>query len=133
MSVQQFVIQSSLNRNGKPLLSLEVSEDDAASVVITISGEMDMNTDDLLTELVEQVAGQRPDRVVLDMAAVRFFCAGGIHTLIRAQTTVTEAGGQLVLRRPSAMTRLVLEITGADRLFTVSPALGSNPGENGDH
>ena len=112
---------------------LELSEDDTACVVINMCGEMDMNTDHLLTELVEQVAIRRPDRVVLDMAGVRFFCADGIRTLIRVQTTVTSAGGQLVLRDPSAMTRLLLTITGTDRLFTISPARDGNPAEKGDH
>jgi anti-anti-sigma factor len=88
--------------------------------VITISGEMDMGTAYLLTELVQHVAQQHPDQVVLDMAQVRFFCADGLRAVIQARDMIDAAGGQLILQEPSAAVLLVLTITGTDRLFELS-------------
>jgi anti-anti-sigma factor len=119
MSTQQLVIQSPLTRNGEPLLSLSLCGDSALNV-ITISGEMDMGTVHLLTELVQHVARQRPDRVVLDMTQVRFFCADGLRAVIRARDLVDSAGGHLVLHQPSAAVLLVLTVTGTDRLFELN-------------
>jgi anti-anti-sigma factor len=119
MFTQQLVTQSALTRNDEPLLSLSLSGD-SSNIVITVSGEMDMGTVHLFTELVQHVVGQRPDRVVLDMAQVRFFCADGLRAVSQARDMVNCAGGRLLLCEPSAATLLVLTITGTDRLFELS-------------
>jgi anti-anti-sigma factor len=85
--------------------------------MIRISGEMDMSSTHLLTELVQHVAREPLVRVVLDMAEVSFFSADGVGALIRARNTITAAGGQLMLRAPSACTWWVLTITRTDHLF----------------
>jgi anti-sigma B factor antagonist len=85
--------------------------------VIEISGEIDLNTAHLITELVEHVARRGPTRVVLDMAGVSFFGADGLRALLHARTTVTAAGGQLSLRSPSHKTCRVLTITRTEHLF----------------
>ena len=91
--------------------------------VITVSGDMDMCTVHLLDELLAQVAQQHPERVVLDMAGVTFFCADGLRALIQARDTIAAAGGQLLLRAPSAKTRRVLTITRTEQLFPLDSAV----------
>lgn len=124
MSIQQLVTQSPLTRMGEPLLSLSLSGD-SSNIVITIGGELDMGTVHLLTELVQHVVGQRPDRVALDMARVRFFCADGLRAVLQARQVVDSAGGRLVLCEPSAAVLRVLTITGTDRLFELNPSPGA--------
>jgi anti-anti-sigma factor len=124
MSVQQAPVPSIRNHDAEPMLSLRLASC-GDPTVIEISGEVDLSTAHLLTELVEHVADNRPARVVLDMANVNFFCANGLRALLHARAAVTAATGQLLLRAPSAKTRRVLTITRTDHLFpleaTVAP------------
>jgi anti-sigma B factor antagonist len=85
--------------------------------VIRISGELDMGSAPLLTDLIGALVGRRPRRVVVDMADVTFLCAAGLRALIQARDMIIAAGGCLVLRAPSRPTRRILAITGTDCLF----------------
>jgi anti-anti-sigma factor len=123
MSTQQIVPLRS-SPDTRPLLSVDLSRDGDVAV-ITICGELDMGTAGMLTELVQHVAREHPERVVLDMAKVSFFCADGLRALMRARDAVATAGGQLVLRAPSARTRRVLTITGTDHLFPLDDAVAA--------
>jgi anti-anti-sigma factor len=103
--------------DGTPIMSLSLTSH-ADVAAITISGELDLSTTPLLTELVERVvARDRPVRVVVDLAGVTFFGATGVDALLLAHDTVAAAGGRLLLRAPSPCTQKVLTITDADRLF----------------
>ncbi len=105
---------------------------ESSATVITIIGELDLSTIHRLTDCVLEITERCPDRVVLDMAQVSFFCADGLRALFCAQTTVAATGGELALRCPSACTRRVLTITGTDQLFgldnvAADQAAGSSP------
>ena len=117
MSVEHLPSDLAFTEGSGPTLSVRLISCRSAPTVIEISGEVDMNTAHLITELVEHVARHSPTQVVLDMAKVRFFCAEGLRALLQARATVTAAGGQLFLRDPSRSTRRVLTITATDDLF----------------
>jgi anti-anti-sigma factor len=118
MSIQQLSDQLSFAPDGEPLLALHLVSHGPV-VVVEVRGEVDMSNAHLLTELIEYVVQERPSRVVLDLAEVRFFCADGLRALLHARDTVTAAGGHLVLRAPSRTTWRVLTVTQTDRLFSV--------------
>lgn len=116
MPTRQMFVPLQLNATaGAPLLLRLTRRGSAIS--ITVTGEIDISTAHLLTELVEQVVEDRPTRVVLDMAEVSFFCADGLRALLRARDTVAAAGGQLVLRNPSVRVWRVLTVTRTDHVF----------------
>jgi anti-anti-sigma factor len=102
--------------DGTPVLSLGLTNHSDVAV-ITVSGELDLDTVPVLTDLVERVAADHPDRVIIDMANVTFVCAAGLTALVKAYEMITGAGGRLVLRAPSPQTQRILIIAGADRLF----------------
>jgi anti-anti-sigma factor len=103
--------------DGKPIMSLSLTNHTDVAA-ITISGELDLSTTPLFTELVVRVvARDRPDRVVVDMAGVTFFGATGLSALVLAHDTIAAAGGRLLLRAPSPATQKVLTITETDRFF----------------
>jgi anti-sigma B factor antagonist len=87
--------------------------------VVELRGDLDMSTTHLITELITHVARSSPSDVVVDMTEVSFFCAAGLNALLRAQKMVTEAGGQFLLRNPSATTSLILTITGTTKIFRI--------------
>jgi anti-anti-sigma factor len=117
MSVDQIRVPLVFHHDdNKPTLSLRVTDRGGATVVEVI-GELDLASAHLLTDCVDRIAGDRPDRVVLDLTGVSFFCADGLRALLHARDTVTGTGGQLLLRAPSANARRVLDLTAADELF----------------
>jgi anti-anti-sigma factor len=116
MSTEQLSVPVTPTHDGEALLSLDLLCCDSRTI-IEVSGELDMNTAHLLTELVEHAAQHRPTQIILDMANVTFFCAEGINALLRARATITAIGGQLLLRDPSPKTSRVLTITGTKNLF----------------
>ena len=116
MSIQQMSVPVTVRSDEEPFLSLDLSSDGTVSV-IRVSGELDMSTAHLLTDLVKIVAASRPARVVVDMAEVTFLCADGLRALITARDMILAAGGQLVLAAPSPQTQRILTITQTYCLF----------------
>ena len=110
MSVQQAPLAPADMTGPEPILSVRLVSC-GPPTVIEISGEIDLNTAHLVTELVDHVARHGPTQVILDMGGVSFFCADGLRALLHARTTVTAAGGRLFLRAPSPKTCRVLTIT----------------------
>jgi anti-anti-sigma factor len=94
--------------------------------VIELCGELDMSTTHLITELIAYVAESSPSHVILDMTEVSFFCAAGLNALLQAQKTIKDAGGQFLLRNPSATTSSILTITGVAGIFQISTGTASN-------
>lgn len=100
-----------------PLLSVTLTC--GPVTVIELCGDVDMSTTHLITELVIHVAKSSPSQVILDMAEVSFFCAAGLTALLHARKTINDAGGRLVLRNPSATTRLILATTRTADIFQI--------------
>jgi anti-sigma B factor antagonist len=118
VSVEKISDNRTVTRTGAPLLCVRLISF-RTPTVIEISGEVDLRSAHLITEVVDRVARYHPSHVVLDMAKVGFFCAEGLRALLRARATVTAAGGQLLLRNPSRQTWRILDLTGTDHLFPV--------------
>lgn len=112
-----------------PVLSAALSY--GPVTVIRLSGELDMSTEHLITELVARVSQEHPSQVILDMAEVSFFCAAGITALLHARNTIKDAGGELLLRRPSTITMRILTTTGTAAILPIDwhsvPSNGERP------
>ena len=124
MSVQQAPLAPADMTGPEPILSVRLVSC-GPPTVIEISGEIDLNTAHLVTELVDHVARHGPTQVILDMAGVSFFCADGLRALLDARATVTAADGQLLLRAPSAKTWRVLTITRTEHLFPLDATIAA--------
>jgi len=88
-------------------LELGVERHDGTTVV-TASGEIDMATAPELRECLAETAG----KVVVDLRAVSFLDSSGIGALAEARSRLTDAGGDLTLRKPQGVVRTALEIVG---------------------
>jgi hypothetical protein len=78
MSIRQLSVPVHGSPGDEPVLYLDLTRRGRVSVIM-VSGEVDLYTAHLITELVGQVARDRPSSVVLDLAGVSFFGADGIH------------------------------------------------------
>jgi anti-sigma B factor antagonist len=121
MSTDQPNVLMPVRSDGTPILSLCLTNHGDIKV-ITVGGELDLDTAHLLTELVDRVADEHPARVVIDMADVTLLCAAGLSALLRARETIAAVGGRLVLLAPSAPTQKTLAITDTERVFEYDTA-----------
>ena len=95
----------------------EVMENGAA-VVVRLAGELDLYNADAVREALLAAVERAPQRLVVDLEAVRFIDSTALGVLIEARSKVTDRGS-FVLAAPGLETRRALEVSGLDRHFTV--------------
>jgi len=100
MSTEQPRVPVTVDIDGKPIMWLGLTNHNPV-MAITVCGELDSDTAPHLTNLVEDIAADRPEQVIIDLAKVTFCCAAGLNALLRANDIITGAGGRLLLRSPS--------------------------------
>lgn len=89
-------------------LPLEVVIDHLADEsVVKVIGELDISTVATLSAALEPLMAERPERVSFDLVGLRFMDSSGIAILIR-----TAARTSVRVRRPTAIVRKVIEMTG---------------------
>lgn len=93
----------------------------AQTVLITISGDLDLDTIDLTRQHIRHALSNiSPTRIVLDLSQVTFMGSIGLALLLELRDTATAAGTALVLR--GAKRRIIarpLEVTGLIHLFVL--------------
>ena len=97
----------------------------ATTIVVQVSGEIDISNAALLAATLRDVIGDgrtgRPaPRVVLDLSELRFLDAQGLAALVEGQQLAEACGMSFALARPSHMVRKMLSITGLDETFLVA-------------
>jgi anti-anti-sigma factor len=97
-------------------LTIETAVEDGVAVV-SIDGELDSGNVDTLTEAIAAIAANRRERLVFDLARLRFMDSAGIAVLINAAREIAT----VELRNPSPIVRRVLEATGLMSVFEVLP------------
>lgn len=96
---------------------IDTTVDPSGAPVISVSGELDISNADSLKAAVSSVTAQRPDRLIFDLSGLRFMDSAGIAVLIGATTEV----GTVYLRKPSAIIKRVVELTGLSRVLPIEP------------
>ena len=79
--------------------------------VARVRGEIDMSTVRALAEGVLPVAETGPAGLIVDLSAVSFMGAAGLHLLEQVQTALRRRGGSLAVVAPGGIPRRVLEVT----------------------
>ncbi|MFF7441650.1 STAS domain-containing protein [Streptomyces sp. NPDC008122] len=103
----------------EPNLDVDVEIRDGRTAVLTVAGELDMETADRLQELLAEQFGQGRCRLVLDLSALDFMDSSGLNVLIKAVNKARESDGDLYLAAPTPAVRRILEITGV--MTTIPP------------
>jgi anti-anti-sigma factor len=99
------------------LLSVSVTADGPRSFRVAIGGELDIGNVDVLEREIAAVLQPRPDRLVLDVSALRFADSSGIALWLRLARCVDE----FELRDPSPLLRRVLATMGLTSTLRVRP------------
>ncbi|MCU1455485.1 MAG: anti-sigma-factor antagonist [Acidimicrobiales bacterium] len=98
---------------GEAIAAVEVSRDDDGALIISLSGEIDVSTIDILTLDMAAALDDAPDGVVFELSEVTFFDSSGLTLLLTAQAKV----GVLRLRTPSDIVRRVVEVSGLSEVL----------------
>ncbi len=99
---------------------LDVSDVDG-EVVISVRGELDLQTCPLLWDRLAEAIPLTKKRLVVDLHDASFIDSTGLAVFVRAFKRLRHAGSDLVLRSPNKSARKVLHITGLDRVMTIEP------------
>ena len=95
------------------------------TAVITLYGELDLTVQSVLRDHLAEIAENKPDVLVIDLAAVTFLDCGTAIMLIQAGRLLT-SGKKPVLRDARPQVRRLLELTGLDSQCEL-PACGALP------
>ena len=86
--------------------------------VVTLSGQLDMDTVGLLEQAVTEARTRSP-RVVVDLGEVTFCDSIGLSTLVVAERACTADGGYLRLARPTPFILNLLTVVGVSNAVPV--------------
>jgi len=90
---------------------------------LAVSGEIDLDTADILAEAVDRVlATACPAEVVVDLAEVTLCDSVGIGALLRAREAAAAQAVHLVVINPRGVVRRALDVTGTLDRLTGAPA-----------
>ncbi|MFC9794696.1 STAS domain-containing protein [Streptomyces sp. NPDC057695] len=93
------------------------------TAVVTVTGELDRDTEVLLHTVLTGVLERRPERVVVDCARLTFCDSTGLNLLLATRLEATEAGSRLELAALRPPVDRVFDVTGVVKLFTVHAEL----------
>ncbi|MFI6103065.1 STAS domain-containing protein [Streptomyces sp. NPDC051310] len=91
--------------------------------VLALAGELDMGTEELLAEAVEELIDAGYRRVVLDCADVAFCDSRGFNALLAALQATQDAGGALALAAVSERLQSLLGLVGGEMIFNIAPTV----------
>jgi len=88
------------------------------AVVVALAGELDLYNAHEVRETLLACCAEGPERLIVDLSAVKFIDSTALGVLIEARTKLANRRG-FVLAAPGFETKRALEISGLDRHFTV--------------
>jgi anti-sigma B factor antagonist len=88
-------------------------------VVVSVGGEIDISNADELERTIMQAWETGHQDVVVDLSQVEFMGSAGISALILAANPVRRDGGEVTLRKPSAVVRRLFGVMGVDMAFPI--------------
>ncbi|MQS36775.1 STAS domain-containing protein [Streptomyces katsurahamanus] len=93
------------------------------SEVVKPAGELDHHTADTLSRPLEDALLRGRSRLVIDCSRLEFCDSTGLNVLLAARLKAEAAGGGVHLAGLLPVVARVLEITGAEAVFTVHRSL----------
>ncbi|MER7621825.1 STAS domain-containing protein [Streptomyces sp. NPDC126503] len=100
-------------------VSLRTHRTETGVAVVTIAGDLDFDTLAAVQEGLTGLAEERPPALVVDLAQVGFCDSSGLNLLLRTRAAAVAAGSELRLAGVTPGVMRVLELTGADTVFSL--------------
>jgi anti-anti-sigma factor len=97
---------------------IEVVRIDGSTAHVTVSGELNLATGDVVLRKLSSLVDRGYVRLVVDASAVSFCDSTGLGALLRARARATAVAGSLTLSAVSPQLRRVLQIAGIQKLLS---------------
>lgn len=99
---------------------LDLSVEAGPSTVISLAGDLDPATAPMLEEAIEAAMEDASvKQIVLDLSQLSFVDSSGLRVFVTTRESLGSRGGELILRRPTANTRRLLDITGLGEVIDI--------------
>ena len=98
-----------------------------SSVVVRVSGELDVAASPLLAAVLAGAAAGGPGAVVIDLRDVTFVDTRSVGVIAAAYERLGSCSVGLTIRSPSPVARRLLELVGLTRLIEAAGASGPSP------
>ena len=99
------------------------AEADPAGTLVTVAGEVDLNTSPQLRDALLDVVGRGGGRIIIDLSSVGYMDSSGVGTIVEAKRRADRDGAKLVLSGLQERVLSVFQITQLDRFFTIAESL----------
>ncbi|MFJ3235952.1 STAS domain-containing protein [Streptomyces sp. NPDC086787] len=96
-------------------------------VLVTISGELDITTERAVESTLRKALSDNSRAVDLDLTEVSFCDCSGLRALMAARHRALDLGRTMTIRAAGIPVQRLLNITGAETLFTLPPHLPHTP------
>ncbi|MFE2293764.1 STAS domain-containing protein [Streptomyces sp. NPDC059452] len=93
-----------------------ITRQERGALVLTVSGDLDIDSVPPLARALETAAGEGTGPVVVDLSGVGFADSTTVNVLLQGQTAL---GGRLRLAAPSAFVRRLIGMIGLDSAIPV--------------
>ena len=94
------------------------------SVVITVRGDLDVDTGVILDETLDRVLDRPDPRVVIDLSGIEFCDSTGLGALVAGDDRARAAGGWLRLAAPGEFVERLLGTAGRTTRLAVFATVG---------
>jgi anti-anti-sigma factor len=91
------------------------------SNVLRLEGDIDLHVSPAVTESLNAMIKEKPERIVIDLSRVTYIDSAGMKALILAMQEVEAYGGKFFLSGPQETIRSIFETSRLDRLFRIFP------------
>ena len=89
--------------------------------VLAIEGDIDLHISPAVTEALNAMIKNKPERIVIDLSRASYLDSAGVAALILAMREVKEYGGKFFLSGVQETIRSILETSRLDRIFWIFP------------
>jgi len=107
------------------VLRVETKPADASAVVVQLTGELDLSTVAVFVDAIEDVLGDRPPAVELDLSDLTFIDSSGVGAYVSAFRRAKAQGTNLSLGPRSPLVQRVLELSGVEEALAAEAASSS--------
>jgi anti-anti-sigma factor len=101
------------------------------SVVVTVRGNLDIDSAAALTTTLDQVLERPAPRIVVDLSGVEFCDSTGLSAFVLGHHRAASAGGWLRLAAPSEWMNQLLDTVGLSRRLRIYPGVADALAGNG--
>jgi len=108
---------ATIDEVGPAKANVDVSRNANGTVIVALSGELDISNVELIREQLGLGIGQTLPAVVVDVAELSFMDSSGIALLVQ----IAGQAGQITLRNVSPLIQRVLTATGVNEILPAAP------------